>query len=185
MSRRTLALTCLLATGLILVASALASSPPRRLVAVTPTSIDGTRIGASSRGLYTTKPDYRYRGRTSGLFFLTWWRGRDAARIWAEQMRTATGRTVQLGYWGPLRTPRGDRQGTTLASFQRRWPQARVVRAQNVLRPIKAWNAIIRSGGTVAVFTFDGRRKLRGLLIAEGDRIQTNTCFLPPECRGG
>lgn len=167
------------------VTAAQASAPPSRSVLVSPTAIDGTAIGGFSRGIYTVKADTSAFDAPSGLTDLTWTRDRnDPTKMWAQETRFMDGRADQIGYYGPLRTNRGDRSGTSLGSFRRRWPEARVIRAVKVggSYPGVSENALIRHGRTTAIFAFAGG-KLRGVEIGLTGDIDVRICIIP-ECRG-
>ena len=165
---------------------AVASTMPARPVLITPTSIDGAKIGAASRGVYSRRADHRYRDPGTRMTELIWWRGKSRRDVYAAQTRAANGRSLELQYWGSFRTAKGDKPGTTLAAFKRHWPKATIVQAGSLRKPkLKTWNAVIRTGKVLAIFNFDARKRLRGLQLGGATDLAefTRICAYPPDCR--
>ena len=177
-------------------AQAQASSPPSRVVAVTPTSIDGATFGGAPRGVFATRADARYRDRGFRLTGDLWWRGKATRKtlaakqkIWAAQFLDRNGKIFLIEYWGPFRTEKGDRLGTTLATFRAHWPNAKVVSAAGLgkkrIRAMRGSNAVITTGKVTAIFGFDRAKRLRGVMIG-GRRELSNfqkVCVYAPLCR--
>jgi hypothetical protein len=160
--------------------TALASSPPRRAVLVTASRIDGNTLGGNSAGFAASiKADVAFDGDpTSGQPRTLLWKRNGV--FWAGlELSSADNRTFELDYFGPLKTVKGDTNGTTLARFMRHWADARVISTQ------PGFNVAVPGGSVVFAFNRTGRlvgaRLVGGRPIFAADARPTS-CFYP-DCR--
>ena len=161
-----------------------ASTPPPHVfvVDVTKGTVGGLKV-QSPASTYVRRlgiPDYIGALESRSRVEMLWSRSADPKTGWATAtLRGSSSTTVtELRFAGPFRTARGDRRGTTLSTFLRRWRlQGPVVTGVVRNGTLLEYNVVV--GGVV--FAFDGDRRLAAVGLASPSAERT-LCVIPASC---
>jgi|SRR5665213_1572576 len=183
--RNAATLAVLLAAISFAVATAAASVAPAKPIIVTLHAIDGQRLGVpiSARSFAgRIKPDLVVPTNNAlGHGVLRVWKRANVTWGYTESSPVAPHFLLDVAYFGPFHTERGDTAGTPLAQFKKHWPGAKTYRAGT------AWNVVPK--GSDVLFAFNRSARLVGVRMGysftfmDGRNEQSgdyhNVCYYP------